>query len=72
MKTITRLLLALLLSLPVISYSQTGPPAPSNGIWAIIDTNYAVNSATVGYTNAKITLKNTTRSEEHTSELQSH
>lgn len=60
MKTITRFLLALLLTLPVIVYSQTGPPAPSNGIWAIIDTNYAVSSATVGYTEAKITLKNTT------------
>ena len=60
MKTITRVLLALLLSLPVLSYSQTGPPAPSPGIWAIIDTNYNVGSANLGYTTAKITLKNTT------------
>jgi hypothetical protein len=60
MKTLTRVLLTLLLSLSVLSYSQTGPPAPSPGIWAIIDGTYAVGTATQGYTSAKITLKNTT------------
>ena len=41
-------------------YSQSGPPAPSNGIWSIIDTNYKVGKSTQGYTTAKLTLKNTT------------
>ena len=60
MKTLTRVLLAFILSIPVLSYSQIGPPAPSPGIWAIIDTNYNVGTANQGYTTAKITLKNTT------------
>lgn len=37
-----------------------GPVAPSNGIWALIDTNYTVGTNTQGYTDAKITLRNTT------------
>ena len=52
--------LMLFLSLALPAFSQSGPPAPSSGIWAIIDTNYTVGSHTLGYTNAKITLQNTT------------
>lgn len=50
----------LFLTLALPAFSQSGPPAPSSGIWAIIDTNYTVGSHTLGYTNAKITLQNTT------------
>ena len=41
-------------------FAQSGPPAPSNGIWSIIDTNYKVGKSNQGYTTAKLTLKNTT------------
>jgi hypothetical protein len=41
-------------------FSQSGPPAPSTGIWAIIDTNYTVGTTAQGITTAKITSKNTT------------
>ena len=41
-------------------FSQTGPPAPSNGVWAIIDTNYQVGPTSSGHTQARLTLKNTT------------
>lgn len=60
LKLISSTLLFITLALPV--FSQTGPPAPSSGIWAIIDTNYTVGTHTLGVTKAKITLKNTTAS----------
>jgi hypothetical protein len=60
MNKIKSLLAFLLFSISL--FSQTGPPAPSPGIWAIIDTNYTVGSSLVGVTKAKITLKNTTLS----------
>lgn len=50
----------LLFALPVISFGQSGPPAPSAGIWALIDTQYTVGSFTAGQTKARLTLKNTT------------
>jgi hypothetical protein len=53
-------LLFITLALP--AFSQTGPPAPSSGIWAIIDTSYTVGTNTLNVTKAKITLKNTTSS----------
>lgn len=40
-------------------FSQT-PSAPSNGIWAIIDTSYNIGTSTDGETKARITLQNTT------------
>jgi|688.fasta_scaffold00022_54 hypothetical protein len=43
-------------------FAQSGPPAPSTGIWAIIDTNYTVGTTTQGFTTARITSKNTTLS----------
>ena len=60
LKLISSTLLFITLALPV--FSQTGPPAPSSGIWAIIDTSYAVGTNTLNVTKAKITLKNTTSS----------
>lgn len=58
LKMLGSVMLFLTLALPV--FSQTGPPAPSNGIWAIIDTNYTVGTHTLGITKAKLTLQNTT------------
>ncbi len=58
LKMLGSLTLFLTLALPV--FSQTGPPAPSSGIWAIIDTNYTVGTHTLGITKAKLTLQNTT------------
>jgi len=60
MKTLKRLLMLLLFCLPVITFGQSGPPAPASGIWALIDTQYVVGSATLGITKARLTLKNTT------------
>ena len=60
MKHVTRLLLFLLAFIPMLSFAQSGPPAPSTGIWAIIDTTYTVGTTTQGVTEAKLTLKNTT------------
>ena len=58
---IFRIFLALCLTTLInFSFAQSGPPAPSNGIWSIIDTNYKVGKSTQGYTTAKLTLKNTT------------
>lgn len=48
------------MTLALPAFSQTGPPAPSSGIWAIIDTNYTVGTHTLGVTKAKLTLQNTT------------
>lgn len=58
LKLIGSALLFMTLALP--AFSQTGPPAPSSGIWAIIDTNYTVGTNTLNVTKAKITLQNTT------------
>ena len=58
LKFISSALLLMTLALP--AFSQTGPPAPSSGIWAIIDTNYTVGTNTLGVTKAKLTLQNTT------------
>lgn len=52
--------LAFFISLSLNLFSQSGPPAPSNGIWAIIDTNYTVGTTLQGITNSRVTLKNTT------------
>lgn len=60
MKILKHLLMLLLLCLPVITFGQSGPPAPSAGIWALIDTQYTVGSYTIGQTKASLTLKNTT------------
>jgi len=59
MKNLINALLCLI-AMGYAAIGQTGPPAPSPGIWAIIDGTYAVGTATQGYTSAKITLKNTT------------
>jgi hypothetical protein len=58
LKIVSSLLLFMTLALP--GFSQSGPPAPSSGIWAIIDTNYTVGTQTLGVTKAKLTLQNTT------------
>lgn len=58
MKTIKLLIISLLACINI--YGQTGPAAPSNGIWALIDTAYNVGTTTQGFTKARVTLKNTT------------
>ena len=58
MKKLLLPLLFLLVSVNILA--QSGPPAPSSGIWAIIDTNYTVGPTSTGHTFAKLTLKNTT------------
>jgi len=58
MKKLLLPLLFLLVSVNILA--QSGPPAPSSGIWAIIDTNYTVGPTSSGHTAAKLTLKNTT------------
>jgi hypothetical protein len=58
MKKLLLPLLFLLVSVNILA--QSGPPAPSSGIWAIIDTNYTVGPTSTGHTAAKLTLKNTT------------
>jgi hypothetical protein len=58
MKKLLLPLLFLLVSVNILA--QSGPPAPSSGIWAIIDTNYTVGPTSLGHTAAKLTLKNTT------------
>jgi hypothetical protein len=60
LKIVSSIMLFMSLALP--AFSQTGPPAPSSGIWAIIDTNYTVGTNTLNVTKAKITLQNTTSS----------
>ena len=50
----------IILAFPILTFAQSGPPAPSAGIWALIDTNYTVGTSTAGISQAKITLKNTT------------
>lgn len=58
MKPIKLLIISLLACINI--YGQTGPAAPSNGIWALIDTAYNVGTTTQGFTKARVTLKNTT------------
>ena len=60
MKQILTTLVCLLLLVPVISWAQSGPPAPGTGIYAILDTTYKVGTFTQGLSKARITLKNTT------------
>ena len=52
--------LLLLMTFASTVKAQTGPPAPSGGIWTIIDTNYQVGTSVSGHTTAKLTLQNTT------------
>ncbi len=59
LKLISSLLLLMTFSLPAFSQA---PPAPSPGIWALIDTNYTVGTNTLNVTKAKLTLQNTTTS----------
>ena len=58
MKAFKLLIISLLACINI--YGQTGPVAPSNGIWALIDTTYNVGTTTQGFTKARVTLKNTT------------
>lgn len=44
----------------VVSYGQSAPPAPGTGIYALIDTNYAVGTQTAGVTKVRLTLQNNT------------
>ena len=58
MRTLRMLsVLAFFMTLTLDLFSQSGPPAPSTGIWAIIDTNYTVGTTAQGITTAKITSK---------------
>jgi hypothetical protein len=59
-KFLKSFLIALIISLPIFTFAQSGPPAPSSGIWAIIDTTYQVGQYSIGQSKAKITLKNNT------------
>ena len=59
-KLLKSFLLMIILTLPIFSFAQSGPPAPSAGIWALVDTSYEVGTYTVGNSKARITLKNTT------------
>ena len=52
--------LLLFMTFASTALAQSGPPAPSNGIWAIIDTNYTVGKSIQGHTTANLTLQNTT------------
>lgn len=60
MKKLFGLLVAALFLLPQFAKAQSGPPAPSTGIYALIDTNYTVGTYTQGYSTAKVTLQNNT------------
>ena len=55
--------LLLLITFASTAIAQSGPPAPSNGIWGIIDTNYQVGTSVQGHTTAKLSFQNTTASE---------
>lgn len=59
LKLISAFLLLMTLSV-VNTFAQTGPPAPSSGTWAIIDTNYQVGTSAQGFTTARLSLQNTT------------
>ena len=58
MRTLKLLFISLLACINI--YGQTGPAAPSTGIWALIDTTYNIGTTTQGFTKARVTLKNTT------------
>lgn len=58
MRTFKLLIISLLACINI--YGQTGPAAPSTGIWALIDTAYNIGTTTQGFTKARVTLKNTT------------
>ncbi len=59
-KIIAAMLLSLL-SIPMgYLFAQSGPPAPGNGIYALIDTTYQLGTFTQNQSQARITLKNTT------------
>jgi hypothetical protein len=51
-------ILFLVLTLPV--FSQTTPPAPGNGRWVIVDTNYTVGTSSDGITKANLYYRNNT------------
>jgi len=55
-----KIVILLITILPFVGFSQIGPVAPGNGVYAIIDTNYTVGSSVDGETKARITLQNTT------------
>ena len=46
--------------LPMLSFAQTGPAAPGNGNYLLIDTTYTVGTSVANQTKAKITYKNST------------
>ncbi len=54
------LVILLAFILPFAGFSQTGPPAPGNGIYVIIDTTYQVGTSIQGQSKAKLTVQNTT------------
>lgn len=54
------LLLLTLALVSVFAKAQSGPPAPGNGIYALLDTTYTVGTFTQGESKARITLKNPT------------
>ena len=59
-KFLTALTLLVLMFSSNFLLAQSGPPAPGNGIYALIDTTYTVGTFTQGVSHARITLKNTT------------
>ena len=54
------LLILLAFITPFVGFSQTGPPAPGNGIYVIIDTTYQVGTSIQAQSKAKLTVQNTT------------
>ena len=60
MRKLKLLSLMILFNLFSLSLFSQTPSAPSNGIWAIIDTSYNIGTSTDGETKARITLQNTT------------
>lgn len=59
MKQLKTLFIGLLFA-PLMIFAQSGPPAPGNGIYALIDTTYQVGTSTIGKSVARLTLKNPT------------
>jgi len=58
-----KILMSLLLILfTLTSYSQVVglSPAPSSGIWVLVDTSYTVGTNTIGFTKARLSFANTT------------
>lgn len=60
MKKLIFSLIVLLMVGMTTTFAQTGPAAPSTGIWTLIDTSYQLGTTDAGVTNAKITFRNTT------------